>query len=125
MKEEKFNKDSFIGGWYIDPKVCDDLVKYFENNKHRQYKLDLKTGNTRRMEKKHRYITSKCDDTLLDSYNKQLQKCLEEYIKKYPEVNTHLKDLILMLKDITYKDINQEKVIINYIVKEILITLVV
>jgi hypothetical protein len=36
MKEEKFNKDSFIGGWYIDPKVCDDLVKYFENNKHRQ-----------------------------------------------------------------------------------------
>ena len=92
MKKEKFNKDSFIGGWYIDPKVCDDLVKYFENNKHRQIPGAL--GAEQRIQeewKKSTDISLRGDDTLLDSYNEQLQKCLEEYIKIYPEVNTHLR----------------------------------
>jgi hypothetical protein len=30
MKEEKFKLDSFIGGWYIDEKICDDLISFFE-----------------------------------------------------------------------------------------------
>ena len=33
MKEHKFNLNTFIGGWYINPKVCDSLVNYFNTNK--------------------------------------------------------------------------------------------
>jgi len=43
MKKEKFKLDSFIGGWYINPKVCDNLIKYFEtiNIGNHLEKLDL------------------------------------------------------------------------------------
>jgi prolyl 4-hydroxylase len=86
MKEEKFKLDNFIGGWYIDPKVCDDLVKYFENNKHRHQVG--KTGNIINKEKKKSIdIGLSADDTLLDEYNNELQKCLLSYVKKYPELN--------------------------------------
>jgi len=91
MKKEKFKLDSFIGGWYIEPKICDNLVKYFENNKHRQVPGAL--GNDHRIQedfKKSTDILLRGDDTLLDEYNIQLQKCLNEYIKIYPEINTHL-----------------------------------
>ena len=36
MKEEEFKLDSFIGGWYIPEEICTDLIKFFENKKHRQ-----------------------------------------------------------------------------------------
>ena len=31
MVEEFFKLDTLIGGWYIDEKVCDDLVKLWPN----------------------------------------------------------------------------------------------
>ena len=33
MKEYKLPLDSFIGGWFIDKTVCDDLVKYFKDTR--------------------------------------------------------------------------------------------
>jgi hypothetical protein len=35
LKEEKFDIESFIGGWYIPKKVCQDLITFFEKNKQR------------------------------------------------------------------------------------------
>ena len=32
MKAHHFDNSSFIGGWYIPEKVCDDLIDYFEDN---------------------------------------------------------------------------------------------
>ena len=33
MKEHSVNKlDNFIGGWYIDPKICDALIKHYKKN---------------------------------------------------------------------------------------------
>jgi len=87
MKEEKFKLDSFIGGWYIPEKICDDLVQFFESNKERQkpgqfgdLKVDPKIKSSTDM-------PLRGDDTLVDAYNRHLQKCLELYMKKYPEVN--------------------------------------
>ena len=35
MKEYKLPLDSFIGGWFLPTKVCDELVSYYnEFNKH-------------------------------------------------------------------------------------------
>ena len=31
MIEFNLPKRSFIGGWFIDEKVCDDLIKFFNN----------------------------------------------------------------------------------------------
>ena len=34
MKEFLFenNCPSFIGGWFIDPQICDDVVNFFQND---------------------------------------------------------------------------------------------
>ena len=33
LKEASFNKlNNFIAGWYIKPKVCDDLIIFFEKS---------------------------------------------------------------------------------------------
>lgn len=90
MKEEKFKLNSFIGGWYIDPKVCDDLIFYFEKNKHRQRSGVLGNNVVDEERKKSIEINLNPNDTLLDNYNNQLQKCLLNYVKKYPELNTNL-----------------------------------
>ena len=36
MKEYKTPLGSFIGGWIIDRKICEDLIKFFEKKKKRQ-----------------------------------------------------------------------------------------
>ena len=42
MKEHKVNAlDNFICGWYIDPQVADDLVKYFSDLGFNCTSLDL------------------------------------------------------------------------------------
>lgn len=33
LKEEKLPFDSFIGGWYIPEKMCDDIIQYHKDNK--------------------------------------------------------------------------------------------
>ncbi len=36
-KEENLPHESFIGGWYIDEKICDDMVDYHKSNKQLHY----------------------------------------------------------------------------------------
>ena len=87
MKEEKFKTDSFIGGWYIDTKVCDELVSYFEENVHRHHSGRVGSGVVEKDTKTSTDMTLYHSDTLLDKYNEQLQFCLEAYMKHYPEVD--------------------------------------
>ena len=35
-KEYKLPLNTFIGGWYIPEKICDDLIYYFDKNKKKQ-----------------------------------------------------------------------------------------
>ena len=87
MKEEKFKLDSFIGGWYIDEKICDDLISFFEKNKHRHKPGTTWPNNTINKEvKESMEICLRGDDSALDFYNEELQKCLDQYSKKYPEI---------------------------------------
>ena len=39
-EEVKFDFSTFIGGWYIPKKDCEELIKFYENNKDKTY-----TGN--------------------------------------------------------------------------------
>ena len=36
LKEHNLPFNSFIGGWYIDPKICDDLITLFKSQKEHQ-----------------------------------------------------------------------------------------
>jgi len=86
MKEEPFELNTFIGGWYIPKKICKDLITLFENNPKRQ--TPGQSGNEVRPEvKESTDIPLWNSDTSLDVYNTHLQKCIELYTKKYPETN--------------------------------------
>tara|TARA_Y100000361_G_C11066158_1_gene293122 strand:- start:70 stop:633 length:564 start_codon:yes stop_codon:yes gene_type:complete len=86
MKEEKYKLDSFVGGWYINEKICDELVNFFEKSKHRQRPGMCHLG-VHPESKISTDIPITGTDSALDNYNKELQKCLLKYIKRYPELN--------------------------------------
>jgi hypothetical protein len=93
MKEYKLPYDSFIGGWFIDKDICDNIVKYFKDTPNK-FKTE---GNV--YSKKGRTIDKKVKDSLdlsicpkqysplFSDYREKLQDCLEKYLIKYPESN--------------------------------------
>ena len=81
--------DSFIGGWVIDRKICEDLIKFFETNKKRQVEGKIGGADHQRVDTKVKKSTDICmygADTAFDKYNEALQGCLEKYMQRYPEV---------------------------------------
>ena len=50
MKEHKFPLESLIGGWYIDPNICDYLITYFNTNKQHAH-VGLSGGNDKVIKK--------------------------------------------------------------------------
>jgi len=88
LKEFKIKKDSFISGWIIPQNICDDIIKYFNDNKEKaidgtiNYKLLKK-------EKKSKEIifSSDYNEYPLKDYKVYLQKVLELYLKKYVYAN--------------------------------------
>ena len=90
LREEKYNLNSFIGGWYIPEKICDDVVAYYEKSKFRhQSGLTFKNGkaavDTEIKESTDIYLNAA--DSLFDEYNKYLQICLNNYLERYEEIN--------------------------------------
>ena len=93
MKEYKLPYDSFIGGWFIDKDMCDNIVKYFKDTPNK-FKTE---GNV--YSKKGRTIDKKVKDSLdltvcpkqysplFSKYRDKLQDCLEKYLIRYPESN--------------------------------------
>ena len=89
FKEYKLPKESFIGGWFISPKICDGLVSYF--NEFSKHAIPGKSGEgkikKRIKDSLDLTIYSNNLDKEILNYKIQLQKILELYIKKYPEVD--------------------------------------
>ena len=48
-EEEKFDLSTFIGGWYIPKKDCEELIKFYE-------KYNWKKSKAFRINKKKNYI---------------------------------------------------------------------
>lgn len=92
LKEHKFPSQSFIGGWYIPETICDKIINFFKNNPK-----SIVDGNTGSDEIKIDKDTKDSLEIGLEAntsfppfyeYRMILQKCLEEYIKKYPSLNS-------------------------------------
>lgn len=91
MKEEKFKLSTCIGGWYIDPKICDDIVTYFENSDRKKPGHIYGRNNKSIVDREYKLSTDislRGDDSLFDAYNKQLNLCVKKYMEKYEETKT-------------------------------------
>jgi len=82
--------NSFIGAYYIDEKVCDELINFY--NKNEKLHIEGIVGSDRRIDHK----LKKCKEmfTSVEMLNKNcknylpnLEKCLDEYLKSYEFAN--------------------------------------
>tara|TARA_B110000285_G_scaffold195500_1_gene225821 strand:+ start:338 stop:958 length:621 start_codon:yes stop_codon:yes gene_type:complete len=81
--------NSFIGGWYIPKDICDEVSKFMEaNEKGFVEGLSLTGNNKKHKDSMDLYIPQDYMEFPFNIYRFYLQKCLEEYMKRYPEV-TH------------------------------------
>jgi len=89
LKEKKYNKLSFIGGWYIPNEICDGLLDYFNFNK--KYQGEGKIGEKEEFNLIDKKIKESTDlsigcsnfDVIIGEYRDYLQICLQHYLKKY------------------------------------------
>jgi len=92
LKEHIFPYDSFVGGWYIDEKICDNIIKYFNENK--KYAVMGVSGdykvNTKRKMSLDLQVTNKTNEKY--PFNEYC-KCLSEIIKNYEKKYKDLKDI--------------------------------
>tara|TARA_R100001086_G_scaffold249249_1_gene188381 strand:- start:1095 stop:1703 length:609 start_codon:yes stop_codon:yes gene_type:complete len=82
MKKEKINKNTFIGGWYIPEKICDDLIKFHKDNFHLMEKGETNYGVSKGR-KDSFDIRMEMSFDITHVYLKALQEVLEKYIKEY------------------------------------------
>jgi len=94
MKKFKTSKQSFIGSYYIDTKICDDIVDTFLNvsdkykNPGETYKGESFLNIDKNMKDSLDFNINKGTGLFpFNRYDDALQKCLEKYIKTYDVLN--------------------------------------
>jgi hypothetical protein len=94
MKAHSVNDlDNFIGGWYINPDLCDKLINYYEKNpnKYKGFVGERAEGLGAVNEESKKSTEVVLDLTgkneLCNVYAKQLQEVLDKYFEKYPWSN--------------------------------------
>jgi len=108
IKEKHFDKSTYIGGWYIEKDVCEELIDYFNYNK--KYATEGITFKGVNHDKKHSldlpigYATM---DNIIGVYRKILQSILEKYLEKYPNAAQAEKFNIIQDYNLQYYDLNQ------------------
>ncbi|MAL47046.1 2OG-Fe(II) oxygenase [Hyphomonas sp.] len=91
MKEYKLPYESFVAGYMAPKKLCDDIVKYYKNNKEKQYVGTVATFQVLKDVKESTDIMIQPEDTFepFGAYRDHLQKCIEAYQKKYTAVGMY------------------------------------
>tara|TARA_B100001094_G_C18191212_1_gene807375 strand:- start:1262 stop:1873 length:612 start_codon:yes stop_codon:yes gene_type:complete len=92
MKAHHFDNSTFIGGWYMPEKVCDDMISFFKNNKkdtHKGLRYDSQ-GEKNIVDKKFKdsidltIWPDKFGNIEVFNYIQQLSDVIQEYEIKYP-----------------------------------------
>ena len=87
MIEHKFPKQSFIGGWYMPEKICDDLIAYYEDNKDKAFsgaRFDKKE-NIEVVDDMRMPLDLSNPHQSFINYVKKLQEVLNNYTLKYDD----------------------------------------
>ena len=93
MKEHKFPDQTFIKGYYIDPKICDNIIDTF-NNLPQAYRSTGQMYNTTnesvvdpdKKESFDFYVRKGTGLSPFREYDDALQKCLEKYMHEYSDM---------------------------------------
>ena len=94
MIEHEFPYESFIGGWYIPEKICDNIIEFFNiNKKNCAVKAKQYDDNSNYSILPH--VKDSLDMSIhrknnfypFYDYKQKLQKCLNNYTKKYSHSN--------------------------------------
>ena len=94
LKEYILPKNSMIGGWYIPPKLCDELIQIFKENKDKQTPgvvgppLRVDTAEKISTEVPIHPSYAFGDNPTFIIYSNLLGNIIHRYEKKYPEVGT-------------------------------------
>ena len=91
LKEYILPQNDMIGGWYIPPKLCDDIITLFKENKDKQ--IPGIVGPPARVDPAEKISTEvpihpSYDNPTFIIYTNLLGKMVHLYEKKYPEVYT-------------------------------------
>jgi len=91
MKEYKLPYESFVAGYMAPKRLCDDIVKYYKDNKKKQYVGTVATFEVLKDVKESTDIMIQPEDTFkpFGEYRHHLQKCIEEYQKKYTSIGMY------------------------------------
>ena len=97
LKEFHLDESTFIGGWYIDSQLCDEIIEYYNSNI--KYAEAGGLGVNTEKEPNNHHINKDIKDSLdlmvgpknfdlcFRNYRRQLQTVLENYLNKYPWAN--------------------------------------
>jgi|LakMenE01Jun11ns_1017448.scaffolds.fasta_scaffold9526137_2 hypothetical protein len=88
LKEYIFPYESFIGGWYIPEKLCDDIINYFNVNKHKTSLGKLGGGKVNFDKKKSIDLGINIDNFNypFNEYQKYLSQITKNFESKYDDV---------------------------------------
>jgi len=96
LKKYKFEKKDCMGGWYIPKNICDGVIDFYKESekvkgcthrfdeKTKQWVTDVNVSNKVSTDVLVSFYEK---DERMIAYRKYLQKCLELYVKEYPELN--------------------------------------
>ena len=92
MVEHEFPFESFIGGWYIPETVCDNLIEYYQQNKHKAKDGEIGEGVNKNIKDSLDLALTVKDlqqNKILNEYATTLLEVLQLYQKKYHYVKTN------------------------------------
>lgn len=84
MKEHKINKyNIFIMGWYIDPVICDSLIKFYDSNSDRWETGVTSIGQIDHSIKHSTDLHLDIDEMMQLEYTNVLKSCVLLYMEKW------------------------------------------
>ena len=89
----EYPKESFIGGYKIDKKICDDIIDYFKKNNHLHIKGKVGGGFLEPDKKDSLDLgidVNRFDHPFLN-YRIALKQCLDAYVQTYTFVDDYSK----------------------------------
>ena len=88
------DKSSFIGARMIPTKLCDDIVYYYENNPKIRYEgTVINSAGVFYKDDEHKisseiFVQKERFDKPFGEYREELQLCLNDYEKTYPDIGS-------------------------------------
>ena len=97
LKEHKFPKESFIGGWYIPEHICDCIIQFYYDHKKYGHRGLIGNYEKEQNEKIDLSVKDSFDLSVPPSnghfytevYEEYLSDCLSNYLNRYDSINAN------------------------------------